>query len=534
MRREPRHNSWQIACLIERHVNQAAFQHLWPLLERNRPVAIHNHLIRLTGSTKAAVFLSQLVYWTRRSPSARACGGWLHKTSAEWFRELGLSRREQESARAILKALDILDEALFGQPALRYYCLKLPQLGHLLTAHVGQPIAEFDLEVLCSNETLVRELLGRAVPYHRKLAYLTDSVNAGLLLTRLIYQHRRHLHAQGWSRLSREELERELGLTRWEQETARERLRTRRFVEERMACLPARLYARVVPPIILDALQRLDANLTSGSDSQPARRKSANPIVGIPAFLKEEKRQPESRHSRESGGTKTADLLGAMPRPSLAKNHLSNSTQTTTVNLTTGKQTTTTSLPPESIAPLSPCSEVVVATTDEPDPTLITQGVDRLTVRQPPSQTVERDSAVAATSLIFPTDFLPAERELAASELADLSPERAQMVLDELEGRTRKGRRVDSRVGLVRSLARAEREGRFTPAFGWEVKAGRERAAQLQAERQARQQEDADAMRLEVSAQASGKTGYEAFKALSRRWRRSTSVGQIREADKNE
>src|SRR5574338_11544 len=247
-------------------MDQGAFQHLWLVLERNRPVAIHDHLIRLTGSTKAAVFLSQLVYWTRRSPSARACGGWLHKTSAQWFRELGLSRREQNSARAILRTLDVLEEALLGQPALRYYCLKLPQLGGLLSAHSGHPVAALDLQVLCTNDVLVRELLGRAVPYHRTLAYLTDSVNAALLLTRLIPQHRRHLHMEGWSRLSREELERELGLTRWEQETARERLRTRRLVEERMARLPARLYARVVPPVIVEALQRLEAERSQGVD----------------------------------------------------------------------------------------------------------------------------------------------------------------------------------------------------------------------------------------------------------------------------
>lgn len=506
-------------------MDHAAFHHVWLLLERNRPVAIHQHLIRLTGSTKAAVFLSQLVYWTRRSPSAQACGGWLHKTSAEWFRELGLSRREQESARTILKALDVLDEALFGQPALRYYCLKLPQLGGLLSTHLGQPIAELDLESLCANEMLVRELLGRAVPYHRKLAYLTEGVNAALLLTRLIHQHRRHLHDQGWSRLSREELERELGLTRWEQETARERLRTRRFVEERMAYLPARLYARVVPPIILEALQRLDADLTSGMDSQAAGRKSANPIIGIPAFLEEEKRQAGSRHPRESACTKPASLLGANPRSSLAENLLSKNEETTGVKLTTEKLTTTTTCLAAEIAPPdAPTAEVVVAPQDVPT-AHADQMVERLTVRQPAP-------GAADALLIFPDDFLPEECELAAAALADLSAERAQVLLDELEGRTRKGRRVDSRLSLLRALAKAEREGRFTPAFAWEVKAVRERAAQREREREARARAEIDAFRIEASAQADGESGYEAFQALSRRWRRSPAADQGREAEK--
>ena len=504
-------------------MDHAAFHHVWLLLERNRPVAIHQHLTRLTGSTKAAVFLSQLVYWTRRSPSARACGGWLHKTSAEWFRELGLSRREQESARAILKALDVLDEALLGQPALRYYCLKLPQLAGLLSAHVDQPIAELDLEILCANETLVRELLGRAVPYHRKLAYVTDSVNAALLLTRLVYQHRRHLHAQGWSRLSREELERELGLTRWEQETARERLRTRRFVEERIAFLPARLYARVVPPVILEALLRLDAELANSMEPQPAGRKSANPMVGIPAFLEEGKRQAESRHPRESGRAKTADLIGANTRLSLAENLLSKNGETTGAKLTTEKLTTTTT-PPEAAPPDATAAEVVVARLEGLiDPA--DHVADRLTVRQPAP-------GAADALLIFPDDFLPEERELAAAELAGMRAERAQAVLDELAGRTRKGRRVDSRLALLRSLATAERENRFTPAFAWEVQAARQRAAQRERERQVRARAEAEAVRIEASAQADGRSGYEAFQALSRRWRRSPSADPAREADK--
>lgn len=488
-------------------MDQGAFQHLWLVLERNRPVAIHDHLIRLTGSTKAAVFLSQLVYWTRRSPSAQACGGWLHKTSAQWFRELGLSRREQNSARAILRALDVLEEALLGQPALRYYCLKLPQLGGLLSAHCGHPVADFDLQVLCTNEALVRELLGRALPYHRTLAYLTDSVNAALLLTRLIHQHRRHLHVEGWSRLSREELERELGLTRWEQETARERLRTRRLVEERMARLPARLYARVVPPVIVEALQRLEAERSQGVCRELGGRKGANQVIGNPAFLEEEKRQAGSRESHELACTKTSALLGAKPPPCLAEN-LPDSKRLTTGKLITEKLTTTTNCDPTRETGIATVPNgVVVAYATVPEPQATTSPTGELVV------------AGAASRLIFPADFLPPERELAAIELADLPVERAQAVLDELEGRTRKGRRVDSRTGLVRSLAKAEREGQFAPGYAWEVKANREGEAQRQARRQTAERLQAAAIQAAVGEERSGGTGYEAFKQLRSRWR---------------
>lgn len=506
-----------------------AFSHLWLLLERNRPVAIHSHLIPLMGSAKAALFLSQLVYWTRRSPAAPQSLGWVHKTTAQWFHELGLSRREQESARTALKAVEVLEEALCGQPALRYYRLKLPKLGNLLLARAGLSAANVDPDVVWADELLVRELLGRALPYHRILAYLTGSVNAALLLTRVIFQHRRHLHAHGWFRFSRVEMERDLGLTRWELDTARERLRGTHFVEEHLAHLPTRLYARAVPPVITDALRRLESALAKGAEGKATLRKSANRIVGISVHRGTQNRQADSRQSRQFGCTKTAAQLGGKPPLSLAENLLPSSRLTTGVHLTTEDLTTTTIGVAGTLSPVSSADVSVVVVNDHIRLDEQVEPQDRLTVRQaeasPPAHSDTHPGCEASTNeaLVFPAAFLPDERDSAAVELAALPADRAQLVLDEVEGRIRKQRSVHTRVGLVRCLAQAEHHGRFRPAYAWEVRATRQRAAQREAERHACESRDrahAAEFRHHLAACARGKTGYEAFKEFTVHWPR--------------
>ena len=120
----------------------ATFSQLWLLLESHRPVALHRNLIPVAGNAKTAVFLSQLVYWTRRTPPSLDSPGWIHKTGAQWFHELGLSRREQESARAALRGLGVLEETLRGQPAKCHYRLLLPQLGRLLAFRLVPRLVE--------------------------------------------------------------------------------------------------------------------------------------------------------------------------------------------------------------------------------------------------------------------------------------------------------------------------------------------------------------------------------------------------------
>ena len=96
----------------------------------DRPIAFHRVFVTVTGSVTAALMLSQACYWQRRSSG----DGWFYKTQAEWEDETGMSRREQETARAALRACGVLHERRAGVPAKLYYQVDYDRLEELIEA----------------------------------------------------------------------------------------------------------------------------------------------------------------------------------------------------------------------------------------------------------------------------------------------------------------------------------------------------------------------------------------------------------------
>jgi len=104
-----------------------------------RPIAFYPAFAKITGRVTAALFLSQLFYWTGRGADP---DGWIWKTQAEWEEETCLSRCEQETARKTLRELGLIEERLASIPARLYYRLDLDKLAALLSnasASVPEP-----------------------------------------------------------------------------------------------------------------------------------------------------------------------------------------------------------------------------------------------------------------------------------------------------------------------------------------------------------------------------------------------------------
>ncbi|MGP4313221.1 replication protein RepO [Escherichia coli] len=131
-----------------------------PLLDR--PIAFQRSFIRLEMGVTAALFLSQLTYWTNRTTD----DGWVYKTQDEWEEETGLSRYEQEGARKKLRGLGILLERKQGLPARLYYKIDNDVLCQLLTSaykdaekpHTGEgkttrPVRGKPTNILTENTT---------------------------------------------------------------------------------------------------------------------------------------------------------------------------------------------------------------------------------------------------------------------------------------------------------------------------------------------------------------------------------------------
>lgn len=84
----------------------------------DRPIAFHRAFAKLAGSVNAGVMLSQGYYWSKRTKSP---AGWFYKTQDEWEAETCLSRREQETARKLLRQTGFWEEDRRGNPARLYY-----------------------------------------------------------------------------------------------------------------------------------------------------------------------------------------------------------------------------------------------------------------------------------------------------------------------------------------------------------------------------------------------------------------------------
>ncbi len=286
-----------------------ALEILWPLLGRH--IAFHRRLVDLTADVKAALLLSQSIYWTRHGRDIDEAGGGFLKTTGQWRMETGLSAREQDTAREVLRELTILDEQRIGFPAQVHFRLCLDQIDARLSDRIGRPAGLLDW----ADGAAVAELLGPSLAYHRRLAGIGGGVHAGLLLPRALYLTRLQLHRQmqEWVGNSIAEWTAQIGLTRREQETARGELARAGVWEEMLLGIPPQRLARI----------RLDCLLTllAGDESGHAARLvlPSLPDCGIPTISIQQKGQTSMQESHIHVSTKAPIQFRQKRHPSFDK-----------------------------------------------------------------------------------------------------------------------------------------------------------------------------------------------------------------------
>ncbi|MDT8880294.1 hypothetical protein RSO68_12515 [Halomonas saccharevitans] len=100
------------------------------------PVGYAADYMLIDGMTiPAAVFLSQVVYWSRRD-FVKKRGGWFHKQQKgvkdSWKNETGLTPKQQMNARKILRYIGVIEEDKSGIPAKTWFRLDGKRLHELL------------------------------------------------------------------------------------------------------------------------------------------------------------------------------------------------------------------------------------------------------------------------------------------------------------------------------------------------------------------------------------------------------------------
>jgi hypothetical protein len=417
---------------------------IWPLL--GRQIAFHRSLVDLTASVKAALLLSQAIYWTRRGRDIAQSLGWFYKTIGQWEMETGLSTKEQMGARQILRRLAILDEQRAGVPAKLHFRLDLDQLGVLLSDRIGMRTSCVDWE----DGTLVAELLGPALSYHRTLALVSGGVNAGLMLSRALYLIRRQSRHQsgGWFCAPAATWTQEIGLTRREQETARRDLARLSLWEEAISGIPPRVFARIRFACLIAMLgqyARRNSGFAHGS-APPAAS-----VCGIPTIRFAQNGETGLRESNILVSPNTPNQFRQNRHHSFAESAISH-----------------------------------------------IQGSTTVLVQQPGSENERVDSSDTPSprggDWIFPDGLTPEEKS-AASALILRCPALAQALLDELTARIRSNAVKTSPIAYLRGMVTRALAGAFVPELGLGVAAARRKRRE---EAIARAQREAEDRRLAV------------------------------------
>lgn len=89
--------------------------------ELKQTITIRIALYLLTKDLAAALFLSQLDYWRRRTKDPN---GWIYKTQKELEKEIFLTPYQQRRARKILVTLGLIEEKCAGLPKKIYFRIK--------------------------------------------------------------------------------------------------------------------------------------------------------------------------------------------------------------------------------------------------------------------------------------------------------------------------------------------------------------------------------------------------------------------------
>ncbi len=252
------------------------------LLEASKPIAFNINFARITGDTKAALLLSQLVYWTRRGADVLDTDGWVFKTREQWEAEIGLSKHEQVTARNILIGLGLMEEARTGAPARNCYRVNPAALGAHLAQLVRTEPVQWSLLDMRSDTQHIRAMLGRQFAFYRVLMKVTSTCTSAVYLSKALAIQRRFADRQtqqhvsvpqqsaqlpwdtDWFRMAVDSTQTDTGLSPAQQRDAKHKLCQIGLLHEAMMTHPRKqIYLRI-------DMQMLNKLLTD------ATKKSAN------------------------------------------------------------------------------------------------------------------------------------------------------------------------------------------------------------------------------------------------------------------
>lgn len=432
------------------------------LLLGQRCVAFHPKLVQLTGRVTAGLMLSQAIYWTKRLALAEpARQGWFWKTREDWRNECGLSRREQDRSRSILKELGLWQEKRVGMPAKVWYRVDLDTLGRLLEPKL---YTTWDWR----NERAILQLLGRALLFYRPLSDITGAATSAVLLSHLLGHERGRIRTgeilSGWQTYRFDALRHQTGLSRHELDGARLHLRQSALLDERRSGMPPKVEWQLRLDHLIGLLSagnsRPDATNAElrQPDNQAATRMADQFSGNVPSSLQESCKQVCGNPANKNAGNLQTDF------PETYQLDFRNRTNRISGNEPTRWAETGKSdgRKPENLyIPMT--TGIGITTPPPPTPSTIPK----------PDQASEPVGRSWFDALVWPKTLRPEERSWAARALAPVQ-DQAQLLLDELAGQSNR-KIIEAPIGYLKTLVDQAQAGTFLPSAALREQARRQR-----------------------------------------------------------
>lgn len=460
-----------------------------------RYVLVYPVLHAITGSAKAALMLSQMLFWTRTYLAERPeRGGWFWHTRQDWQTSTGLARYEQAYARSSLLAAGLIEEKLMGAPARMHFRVDLDALGRAVISR-SKPTGYAGWRW---DDAALKALLGRPVAFLRGFVDLLGSVHAAMYLSDLCQRQRtlehnarrghialngdqRELDAgDGWIDLPLAESARRLGLSLKRLRSARRCLTTAGLIEEcSSGGVPPRILSRVKLAALADALAQLGK--TRLLSQHPVEK--TQPSISAGASANREMPGKQQQVLDFAGMAETSNP--AVPKPAnwIGGNAQSSSAQTSQLELPK---------PANKMAGFGTSIKRVYTQIEKPNLQLrkadstvgsATNGLGSSRFGQtvlPASPQVGESLDVSPDALVLPEQLSEPQQATARRLLAGLDENR-QSVVDELAGQLRRSGKISNPLGYLFALVKNAKNGTFVPAMALQEADYRERRRQNEA-----------------------------------------------------
>lgn len=233
----------------------------WQALQGGTTIAVYKSLIELTGKIKTAVFLSQILYWTRVGTNVSSNDGWFFKSIEQMYQETGLTKREQQRCKEYLLEVGLIETKREGMNNKLFIRVVIEELAKRLGHNDNGSSESIQLSDLQNQRSLFfRRFFSERIAYHRDLVTLTGCIHSAIMLSYMLRVAVRNAQGNavqhGFASFKIHEWKLLLALSYRNQLTVRNRLKDLQYIVERHFYSSRRIFTLVNGKAIVNDLKK--------------------------------------------------------------------------------------------------------------------------------------------------------------------------------------------------------------------------------------------------------------------------------------